>query len=173
MKAMCKKICDAGRPAEILLVEDSENDAELTRLGFSRCKLAINLHHVEDGEQCMAFLRKQGEFSAAPTPDLVLLDLNMPRMDGFEVLREVARDDSLKVTPIVVLTSSDTDKDVLAAYNLRCASYIKKPVDFLSFSTLIQSLTDYWFALVVMPAGINSDSSSEDNPAPGISTPRS
>src|SRR5579863_6089338 len=95
-----------SRPAEILLAEDNENDVVLTRQGFKRCKLALNLHHVKDGEECMAFLRKQGKYSDAPTPDLLLLDLNMPRMDGREVLAELVADESLNAVPVVVLTTS-------------------------------------------------------------------
>lgn len=140
------------RPAEILLVEDNDNDVELTRIGFKRARFAVNLHHVADGEECMAFLRKQGEFAGVPTPDLVLLDLNMPRMDGREVLEEVSRDDDLKHLPIVVLTTSDSEKDVVSSYKLRCSSYIVKPVDFESFVRVVQSLGDYWFTLVVLPS---------------------
>src|SRR6202795_4123329 len=96
----------SGKPAEILLAEDNENDVELTRQGFKRCKLLLNLHHVKDGEECLAFLRKQGKYSNAPTPDLVLLDLNMPRMDGREVLAEMVVDKDLNGIPVVVLTTS-------------------------------------------------------------------
>lgn len=139
------------RIAQVLLVEDNDNDAELTRLGFQRAKFAVDLHHVKNGEECMKFLRKQGAYAAAPTPDLILLDLNMPRMDGREVLEEIGRDERLQHLPVVILTSSDTDRDVLASYKLRCSSYIVKPLDFESFSSSIQSLADYWFTLVVLP----------------------
>ena len=152
------KMLARGRPAEVLLVEDNDNDVELTRIGFQRAKFAVNLHHVGNGEECMAFLRKEGKYADAPTPDLVLLDLNMPRMDGREVLEEVVRDERLKHLPIVVLTTSDADKDVLASYKLRCSSYIVKPVDFESFSKAVQSLTDYWFTLVVLPPDARSQS---------------
>jgi CheY-like chemotaxis protein len=141
-----------GRPAEILLVEDNDNDAEITRIGFERAKFAVNLHHVTNGEECMAFLRKEGEYAAVPSPDLILLDLNMPRMDGREVLQAIASDEKLKHLPVVVLTSSDAEKDVLMSYKLRCNSYIVKPVGFENFSKVIQSLRDYWFTLVVLPA---------------------
>lgn len=140
-----------GRAAEILLVEDNDNDVELTKIGFRRAKFAVNLHHVANGEKCMAFLRREGEFGSAPTPDLILLDLNMPRMDGREVLEAVNGDERLRHLPIVVLTTSDAEKDVLMSYRLRCSSYIVKPVDFDNFAKVIQSLADYWFTLVVLP----------------------
>jgi two-component system, chemotaxis family, response regulator Rcp1 len=140
-----------SRPAEILLAEDNDNDAELTHQGFKRCKLMLNLHHVKDGEECMAFLRKQGEYSNAPTPDILLLDLNMPRMDGREVLAEIVADESLKAIPVVVLTTSAQDEEILRMYKLRCSSYIVKPVDFEKFLVVIRSMAEYWFTVVVLP----------------------
>ncbi|WKE64731.1 response regulator [Gallaecimonas kandeliae] len=142
-----------GRPAEILLVEDNDNDVELTKIGFQRTRLAVNLHHVPDGEECMAFLRRQGQYAEVPTPDLILLDLNMPRMNGREVLQAISEDPELRHLPVVVLTTSDAEKDVLTSYRLRCSSYIVKPVDFENFAKVVQSLTDYWFTLVVLPPG--------------------
>jgi two-component system response regulator len=141
----------SGRPAEVLLVEDNDNDVELTKIGFKRAKFVVNLSRVANGEECMAFLRKEGKFANAPIPDLILLDLNMPLMDGREVLEEVGRDQNLKHLPIVVLTSSEADKDVMMSYKLRCASYIVKPIGFDDFSKVVQSLADYWFTLVVLP----------------------
>lgn len=149
-----------GRGAEVLLVEDNDNDVELMRLGFKQAKFAVNLHHVSNGEECMAFLRKEGKYSEVPAPDLVLLDLNMPRMDGREVLEEVTRDENLKHLPIVILTTSDADKDILISYKLRCSSYIMKPIDFQNFSTMIQSFANYWFALVVLSPETRSKSNS-------------
>jgi CheY-like chemotaxis protein len=96
------------RPAEILLVEDNENDEILTRLAFEQAKLEVRLHHVKDGEQCMAFLRKQGQYAAVPTPDIILLDLNMPRMDGREVLTAISADENLRPLPVVILTTSSS-----------------------------------------------------------------
>jgi two-component system response regulator len=142
---------DHGRPAEILLVEDNDNDVELTRIGFKRTHLSLNLHHVPDGVECMAFLHKEGQYAGVPTPDLILLDLNMPRMNGHEVLQAISQDDGLRHLPVVVLTTSDAEKDVLSSYQLRCSSYIVKPVDFDNFAKAVQSLTDYWFSLVVLP----------------------
>lgn len=145
-----------GRPAEVLLVEDNDDDVELTKIGFKRAKFAVNLRNVRNGEECMAFLRKEGKYADAPTPDLILLDLNMPRMDGREVLEEVTHDEHLNHLPIVVLTTSDAHKDVLMSYKLRCNSYIVKPIDFQNFSKVIQSLADYWFTLVVLPSEAQS-----------------
>ena len=140
-----------GRQAEILLVEDSDDDVELTRLGFKRARFAVRLHHVANGEECMSFLRKEGKYAAMPTPDLILLDLNMPRMDGNEVMEEVSRDEALRHLPIVVLTSSKAEEDILRSYKLRCSSYLVKPINFEGFATMIQSLSDYWFTLVTLP----------------------
>ena len=140
-----------GRPAEILLVEDNDNDAELMRLAFKQAKLAVSVHRVCDGEACMAFLRRQHPHEAAPQPDLVFLDLNMPRMDGREVMREILADEQLRHLPVIVMTSSDADADVLASYKLRCSSYIVKPIGFENFAQIIRSLSNYWFTVVVLP----------------------
>ncbi len=140
-----------GRPVEVLLVEDNPDDVELMRIGFRRAKFAVNLHHVGNGEECMAFLRREAPYTDVPRPDLVLLDLNMPRMDGREVLAEIDKDEALSHIPVVVLTSSDADSDVLASYRLSCSSYIVKPVDFEQFSSVVRGIGDYWFTLVVLP----------------------
>lgn len=146
-----------SRPAEILLAEDKEDDVELTRVGFKKSKLLLNLHHVKDGEQCLAFLRKQGEYANVPTPDLLLLDLNMPRMDGREVLAEMVADETLRSIPVVVLTTSAQDEEILKMYKLRCSSYIVKPVDFEKFLHVIRSLADYWFTIVVLPTSASME----------------
>lgn len=140
-----------GRPAVVLLVEDNDNDVELTKLGFLRAKFAVTLHHVSNGEECLAFLRKEGPYADAPTPDITLLDLNMPRMDGIEVMKEINNDARLKHLVIVVLTSSQADQDVLRSYEHRCNSYLVKPINFDAFAKMIQSLGDYWFTLVTLP----------------------
>jgi two-component system, chemotaxis family, response regulator Rcp1 len=147
---MISKLANS-RPAEILLAEDNENDVELTRQGFKRCKLLLNLHHVKDGEECMAFLRKQGKYSDARTPDMLLLDLNMPRMDGREVLAELVADEGLNAIPVVVLTTSAQDEEILKMYKMRCSSYIIKPIDFTQFLHVIRSIAEYWFTVVVLP----------------------
>jgi two-component system, chemotaxis family, response regulator Rcp1 len=139
------------RPAEILLVEDNEDDVELTRIGFKKSKLLLNLHHAKDGVECMEFLRKQGAYGNAPRPDLILLDLNMPRMDGREVLAEIVADEALCNLPVIVLTTSTDDEEIAKMYNLRCSSYLAKPVDFDQFLHVVQSLADYWFTLVMLP----------------------
>ena len=145
------RIMETGRPAEILLVEDNEDDVLITRKGFEYAKLAVNLHHVENGKQCMSFLRKDGEYADAPTPDLILLDLNMPVMDGREVLAEIVKDDQLRNLCVVILTTSSAERDLLDMYNLRCSSYITKPVDFTQFQRVIEQIADYWFSIVVLP----------------------
>lgn len=142
---------DRGRPAIILLAEDNENDVELTRLGFERAHLLVDLHHVPDGEECLAFLRKEGRYADAPSPDLLLLDLNMPRVDGREVLSELVRDERLQHLPVVVLTTSADESDVLDMYRLRCSSYISKPIDFHEFIDVVRGVSDYWLTMLVLP----------------------
>lgn len=139
------------RPAEVLLVEDNLSDVILTQESLKMAKLLVNLHHVEDGVECLAFLRKEGRHADAPTPDLILLDLNMPKMDGREVLSELVRDEKLKHLPVVILTTSAGDADVLNMYQLRCSSYVVKPVDFEQFQHVVQDIGRYWFSLVVLP----------------------
>ena len=141
-----------GRPAEILLVEDNDNDVVLTRQGFKIAKLAVNLHHTRNGEDCLAFLRKQGAYAQSPTPDLILLDLNMPRMDGRAVLAELVADENLCHLPVVILTTSAEEQEVLRMYQLRCSSYIVKPVDFDEFLRVIRLVSEYWFTVVVLPS---------------------
>jgi len=145
------RVTNGGRTAEILLVEDNEADVVLTRESFQRGKLKVNLHHVENGEECMAFLRKEGQYVSAPTPDLILLDLNMPVMDGREVLAEMVKDESLCHLPVVILTTSADEHDVLNMYRLRCSSYATKPVDFDQFQRVIQGIEEYWFTVVALP----------------------
>ena len=135
----------------VLLVEDSESDAELTRLGFERANMDVILDRTKDGEEGIAFLRKEGRYASAPTPDLVLLDLNMPRMNGREVLAEIAKDDKLRHLPVVVLTTSSAEGEVLNMYRLRCSSYVVKPISFAEFADAIETLADYWFRKVKLP----------------------
>ncbi len=142
----------ASRPVDILLVEDSEADVLLMREGFARSGIDADLSDVENGEECMAFLRRQGRYAEAPTPDLILLDLNMPIMGGREVLEEIVADDELKHLPVVVLTTSGDPRSILEMYRLRCNSYIQKPVDFTTFDDLIAGLGRYWLNLVTLPA---------------------
>jgi chemotaxis family two-component system response regulator Rcp1 len=149
---MNKPLGATGRPAEILHVDDEAAYVELTGESFKMSRLAVNLHHAKDGEQCLAFIRKQGKYANAPTPDLILLDLNMPRMNGREVLAEISKDESLRHLPVVILTSSGEEQEILKMYQLRCSSYIVKPVDFNQLIRFIQSFTDYWLTVVVLPS---------------------
>ena len=139
------------RPLEVLLAEDREDDALLTREAFRRSGRPVNVHHVENGLECLAFLRKEDRHAQAPTPDLVLLDLNMPLMGGREVLAAIVAEERLKHLPVVVLTTSDADADVLDMYRMRCSSYVTKPVDFDRFLKVISVLAEYWTTLVVLP----------------------
>ena len=141
----------SSRPAQILLVEDNYNDAELTRLAFEMSKLPFFIHHVRDGIDCMAFLRKEGKYADVPTPDLILLDLNMPRMNGREVLTEMRADEILRQLRVVVLSTSSNDEEILKTYELGSSSYIVKPVDFERFVTIVRSLAEYWLTVVVLP----------------------
>ncbi len=140
-----------GRPARILLVEDNPDDVELMRSSLKRSNIVVDLQHVENGADCMRFLRREGEYSDAPRPDLILLDLNMPIMDGREVLNEIVADDDLKILPVVVFTTSDDERDVTAMYKLRCSSYVTKPVDFNELQNVVQEISKYWFTLAVLP----------------------
>src|SRR4028119_608162 len=146
-----------GRPIEILLVEDSSTDVMLAEEALERAKLRNNLHVVKDGVEAMAFLRKEGKYLDVPRPDLVLLDLNMPRKDGREVLAEVKADDDLKSIPVVVLTTSKAQEDVLKAYGLHANCYISKPVDFEQFANVVKAIDQFWFTVVTLP----TDSSHE------------
>lgn len=141
-----------SRPVEILLVEDNENDVMLMRQGFKKAKLVVNLHHVANGEECMAFLRKQDKYAGTPVPDLILLDLNMPKMDGREVLAELVADEKLNHLPVVILTTSSEEQEILKMYKLRCSSYIVKPVDFEQFLRVVRTIGEYWFTVVVLPS---------------------
>lgn len=140
-----------GQPIDILLVEDSPTDALLTRRAFADSRHASRLHIVEDGVKAIAFLRRQEPYADAPRPRLILLDLNMPRMDGREVLAEIKADDDLKTIPVIVLTTSNAEEDVLRSYQLHANCYVTKPVDLDSFGKAIASLENFWFAVVTLP----------------------
>lgn len=139
------------RPIEILLVEDSPSDANLTIREFGRAKIANNLHWVEDGEAAMEYLHCQGAFATAPRPDLILLDLNLPKMDGREVLEAVKADPVLKRIPIVILTTSTDEEDVLRSYNLNANCYVTKPIDIQQFIHVVQLINEFWLAAVKLP----------------------
>ncbi len=133
-----------GRPIEILLVEDSPSDTELDDRGAGRRQGGNRLSIVEDGVQAMEFLRRQGAYAEAPRPDLILLDLNLPRKDGREVLAEIKADEKLTTIPVVVLTTSQAEKDVLHAYALHANCYITKPVDFQQFLEVVKAIEGFW-----------------------------
>lgn len=141
-----------ARPVEILLVDDNPADVMLTREAFSENKLCNNLSVVNDGVQAMDYLRKRGQYVSVPTPDIVLLDLNMPRKDGREVLAEIKADDVLKYIPVVIMTVSKDDKDILESYRLHANCYIKKPVKFTEFVEVVRSLENFWFSVVTLPS---------------------
>jgi CheY-like chemotaxis protein len=136
---------------EILMVEDSPSDALITREALDYAKLLHRLHVVEDGVRALAFLRREGPYAQAPRPDLILLDLNLPRKDGREVLVEVKADDHLKTIPVVVLTTSRADEDILRAYGLHANCYITKPVDFVRFAEVVRAIEHFWFTVVTLP----------------------
>jgi chemotaxis family two-component system response regulator Rcp1 len=139
------------RNVEVLFVEDNPGDVRLTREALKEGKLRANLHVVGDGVEAMAFLRREGKYAAAPRPDLVLLDLNLPKKDGHEVLAEIKGDDSLRRIPVVILTTSRSEEDILKTYNLHANCYITKPVDLDQFMKVVQSIEDFWLTLVKLP----------------------
>ncbi|MBY0432327.1 MAG: response regulator [Rhodospirillales bacterium] len=136
---------------EILLVEDDPGDARLVKGALAAGKLYCRLHHARDGVEAMAFLRREPPFTEAPAPDLILLDLNMPRKDGREVLRDIKNDPALKEIPTVILTTSDVDRDIVSSYRLGANSFITKPVDVDQFFEAIRSIQHYWFSIVQLP----------------------
>ncbi|BAY33081.1 response regulator receiver domain protein [Nostoc carneum NIES-2107] len=138
-------------PIEVLLVEDNPGDALLTRIALEDSKISVNLNVVEDGVEAMAFLRKQDKYADVPHPDIVLLDLNLPKKDGREVLAEIKGDEHLRRIPVVVLTTSQAEEDIVKAYNLAANCYITKPVDFDQFVRIVRSIENFWFAVVKLP----------------------
>ena len=137
-----------GVPIEILLVEDNPGDARLTREALRDAKVRNNLHVAPDGVEALAFLRRQGKYVTAPKPDLILLDLNLPKKDGREVLEEVKRDDQLQHIPIVILTTSQAERDIAESYRLRANAYVTKPVDLEQFLKVVQSIEHFWLEIV-------------------------
>lgn len=140
-----------ARTVEILLVEDSPGDVRLTQEALKDNKFRNNLSVVGDGVQALAFLKKEGQYVDAPRPDLILLDLNLPKKDGREVLAEIKADEHLRRIPVVVLTTSEAEEDILKAYNLNANCYISKPVDFEQFIKVVKSIEDFWLAMVRLP----------------------
>ncbi|HBA59538.1 MAG TPA: response regulator [Elusimicrobia bacterium] len=141
-------------PIEILLVEDNPADVRLTTEMLKEEKAYNNLHVVHDGVEAMAFLRKEGKYAKAVRPDLILLDLNLPKKDGREVLKEIKEDEDLKIIPVVVLTVSKAEEDILKSYKLHANCYITKPVDLQQFIKVAKSIQDFWLAMVKLPPKI-------------------
>ncbi len=140
-----------SKPIEILLVEDNAGDARLAREALREAKVRNNLTWLSDGEEALAFLRREGKYSHAPRPDLILLDLNLPRKDGREVLTEIKSDDNFKRIPVVILTTSQAEEDILKAYHLNANCYIPKPVDLERFLTVVKTIEDFWLTIVKLP----------------------
>ncbi|RII31283.1 MAG: response regulator [Geobacter sp.] len=136
---------------DILLVEDDPGDVELTREGLAAGKMFVHLHTVDDGIKALRFLRHEEPYADSIRPDIILLDLNLPRMDGRETLKEIKADERLRSIPVVVLTTSEADSDILKCYDLGASCYISKPVGFEAFLKVVRSLEDFWFTVVKMP----------------------
>lgn len=140
-------------PATVLLVEDNEGDARLAIEALKDGKIQNDLHHVKDGVEAMEYLNREGKYNTenAPRPDIVLLDLNMPRMDGREVLQEINKNSNLACIPVIVLTTSESEMDVIKSYSLHANCYISKPVDFNKFINVVRAIENYWFTIVSLP----------------------
>ena len=149
--SMANTLIEKSRPIEILLVEDNPGDVMLTIRAFNKGKLANNIQVAEDGEIAVEMLRKEGIYAEALTPDIILLDLNLPKLNGQEVLEEIRKDSLLKRIPVVVLTSSKSDMDVVKSYNLCVGGYIIKPVDMKQFTHIVEAIESFWFSIVVLP----------------------
>jgi CheY-like chemotaxis protein len=146
---------DHVNPIEVLLVEDSPADVRLTREALKEEKMRVNLHVAVDGVEAMQFLRREGKFASALQPDLILLDLNLPKKDGREVLKEIKADEGLKRIPVVILTMSNAEEDVLKTYNLHANCFITKPLDLKQFSKVVKSIQEFWLTIVKLPANGN------------------
>src|SRR5688572_24756737 len=147
-----KTIGGGGLPIEVLLVEDSPGDARLTREALRDANTSVHLHVVCDGVEAMEFLKQEGAHGNAPRPDLILLDLNLPRMDGREVLSQVKADPSLQTIPTIILTTSQSEADVVTSYQLHANCYLSKPVQLEAFESLVRSINDFWLTRVKLPA---------------------
>ncbi|MEY2397857.1 MAG: hypothetical protein QOJ00_1031 [Actinomycetota bacterium] len=143
---------DGSKPIEVLLVEDDPGDVLMTQEAFADYKIANRLNVVNNGEDAIAYMRKQGRFANVPTPDLVLLDLNLPRRNGREVLRDIKEDPELRRVPVVVLTTSEAEEDVIASYLLHANAYVRKPVDFDQFVEAVRAIDDFFITVVRLPS---------------------
>jgi CheY-like chemotaxis protein len=137
--------------ANILLVEDDDDYAFMIRHAFQKEKVDVNLHHVSDGKKCLDFLRREGTYAEVPTPDLVLMDLDMPGMDGRQALAKIVADDALKHLPVVILTSREERDEILRMYQLRCSSYIRKPSGGDGLQDFVRKFAAYWLSIVMLP----------------------
>ncbi len=141
----------SGKAVNLLLVEDNPGDVRLTLEALKEAKVRNNLYVVEDGMEATAFLHKEGKYADAPRPDVILLDLNLPKKNGRELLAEIKEDPDLKRIPVVILTSSSSEKDIVSTYNLHANCYITKPVDLERLTTVVKSIEDFWFTVVKLP----------------------
>jgi CheY-like chemotaxis protein len=142
---------DNVAPIQILLVEDNPGDARLASEALKDGKVSNNLYHVTDGVEAMAFMRREGEYASAPRPDLILLDLNLPRKDGREVLSEIKEDPELRLVPVVVMTTSAAERDLIKSYELHANAYVVKPMDLDQFIEVVQAIENFWFTVVKLP----------------------
>src|SRR5579863_7555195 len=142
---------EKGAPLQVLLVEDSPGDVRLTQEAFRDADTSINLHVASDGVEAMEFLRRQGSYADAPRPDFILLDLNLPKMDGREVLALIKEDQALKTIPTVILTTSEAEVDIVKSYQLQANCYLSKPVQLDSFEALVKSINEFWLTMVKLP----------------------
>lgn len=140
-----------SKPIEILMVEDNPGDVRLTREALKHGKVSNTMHVVEDGVAALDFLYRRGAYGKAPRPDLILLDLNLPKKNGREVLQEIKQDTHLKTIPVVILTTSQAEEDVLRAYSLHANCYITKPVDFIQFTKIVRTIEEFWLTIVTLP----------------------
>ncbi len=142
---------DNVAPIQILLVEDNPGDARLASEALKDGKVSNNLYHVTDGVEAMAFMRREGEYASAPRPDLILLDLNLPRKDGREVLSEIKEDPELRLVPVVVMTTSAAERDLIKSYELHANAYVVKPMDLDQFIEVVRAIENFWFTVVKLP----------------------
>ena len=148
---MIKSIGVAGAPIDVLLVEDSPGDVRLTQEALRDANRAIRLHVAVDGVEAMSFLKREGRHLRAPRPDLILLDLNLPKMDGREVLALIKADDSLRTIPTIILTTSEAEADIIKSYQLRANCFLSKPVELEAFESLVKSINDFWLMKAKLP----------------------
>src|SRR5208283_2439246 len=144
---------ESVRPIQILLVEDSPSDARLTLEALKMAKVVNQVNHVEDGVEAMEFLRKEGKYAQSKRPDLILLDLNLPRKDGREVLEEIKGNPDFQLIPVVILTTSQAEQDIIRSYKFHANCYITKPVNFERFLEVVQSIENFWLTVVALPIG--------------------